>query len=156
MNTQITKEVFLSIAESVFKTTRANATPREYGNELERQMCAFIFNEPWRRRFIERQFMRTIVLIEYDPSPYYGDCKKCEWKAGEHVTAFLKTRRPWEEISADFCRKWSAAFLDLARADVRRFSGGTLTIKETAADPLWEERNGKIDAIADFRLVKAK
>lgn len=27
---------------------------------------------------------------------------------------------------------------------------------EQFADPLWEERNGKIDAIADFTLVKVK
>lgn len=46
--------------------------------------------------------------------------------------------------------------MELVRADIRRFSGGTLTIKDTSADPLWEERNGKIDAIADFTLVKVK
>lgn len=106
--------------------------------------------------FIERQFLRSIVSIDYDPEPYYGDCKKCEWKAGEHVTAFFKTQRPWEEITADFCRRASSEFLEFVRIDVRKVSGGTLTIKETAADPLWAELNGKIEAIADFTLVKAK
>ena len=112
--------------------------------------------KPWHKGFVERQFRRVIVSIDYDPSPYYGDCKKCEWKAGEHVTAFFKTQGLWEEITADFCRKWSSVFLELVRADIRRFSGGTLTIKDTSADPIWEERNGKIDAIADFTLVKVK
>lgn len=106
--------------------------------------------------FIERQFLRSIVSIDYDPEPYYGDCKNCEWKAGEYMTALFKTQRPFEEITADFCRKWSSAFLEFVRADVRRVSGETLTIKETAADPLWFECNGKIEAIAAFTFVKAK
>lgn len=106
--------------------------------------------------FIERQFRCTLILIDYDPEPYYSDCKKCEWKAGEHVTAFFKTQRPFEEITADFCRRASSAFLEFVRTDVRKVSGGTLTIKETAADSLWFEHNGKIEAIADFTLVEEK
>lgn len=76
--------------------------------------------KPWHKGFVERQFRRVIVSIDYDPSPYYGDCKKCEWKAGEHVTAFFKTQGLWEEITADFCRKWSSVFLELVRAEIIR------------------------------------
>lgn len=54
-------------------------------------------NKPWDKGFVERQFRCVIVSIDYDPSPYYGDCKKCGWKAGEHVTAFFKTQRPWRK-----------------------------------------------------------
>ena len=115
------------------------------------------YKKAWRSKgFVEKRFRRAFFLIDYEPEPYYGDRKECEWKAGEHVTAFFKTQRPWEEITADFCRKWSSAFLEFVRTDVRKVSGGTLTIKETAADPLWFEHNGKIEAIADFTLVEEK
>ncbi len=115
------------------------------------------YKKAWRSKgFVEMRFRRAFFLIDYEPEPYYGDRKECEWKAGEHVTAFFKTQRPFEEITADFCRKWSAMFRELVRIDVRKFSGGTLTIRESAFNPSWEECNGKIRACDAFTLVKAK
>lgn len=155
MDTKISKEVFAVIAESVFETTHTNATPREYANELERQMCAFIFNEPWRKGFIERKLKRTFVSIDYEPVPFYDDSKKCEWKAGDTISAFFKTYMPWESLNAEFCRKWGAAFLEFVRGDVLRISGGTLTVKVTAT-PAWQNDKGRIKAYQDFTLVKVK
>lgn len=155
LNTKISKEVFLALAESVFKMTRPNATPREYANELERQMCAFIFNEPWRAGFIESQFKHTIVSIDYEPRPFYGDSKECEWVAGETVSAFFKTCQPWKELNAEFCRKWGDAFIELVRGDVLRISGGTLTAQPTAT-PAWQNNKGRIEAYQDFTLVNVK
>ncbi len=113
------------------------------------------FPNPWRKGFIERKLKRIRVSIGYEPDPFYGDGKKCEWKAGETISAFFKTYRPWKELNAEFCRKWGHAFIELVRGDVLRISGGTLTAQPTAT-PAWQNNKGRIEAYQDFTLVNVK